>query len=149
MSVMTNTLGKFAFAAGLAQMQLEQKELTPENRELLLKLEQAAMNAMRYWPGGQVKPRVIATLHKRIDLLVCRMRWKTSKIHPILNFSLMQITDLLENHIKEPARQVLLAEVGEALFNLHNAYPLDPDMEQSVIAEGIVAAELWEQLVEV
>lgn len=149
MSTLTNTLSKFAFAAGLAQMQLEHENLSQEHRILFLKLEDAALEAMRLWPGGQVQPKVVQAIARRINLLVCKMRWKNTAIHPPLNFSLMQMTDLLENHIKDHERQVLVAKVGDALFKLHQAFPIAEEEEHGVISEGIVAADLWEQLVEV
>jgi len=152
MSVYTSILAKFAFADAIAVNQISITDTEHPNFKHFVALQLATRNALAQWPGGKLDLRTIEKIQSRLVHFVDAVSWEHTPVHvqSMLNFSLMQMVDLLENKmITNPVRLGLIAQIGDALHRLYLAASADPDHERpECIDEGLRAVQLWNEIVE-
>lgn len=152
MSIYTSTLSKFAFADAIASAQVKEMAEDSARRSALIRMQIAARNLLVQWPGRMLTDKEAFKLHKRLKLFTEAVNWEYSSVHiqSMLNFSLAQITDMIEQHIIDPHRLRLLVELGQAELDAYFAFTETPhDCERpECIEEGLKAAKMWEMIVE-
>jgi len=151
MSITTSTIPKLAFAVILADTQMRIPGLPMPMWTAFKAMRDTANTALMSWPGKPYKPKALARLKDRIDKFIETVGWdKSAGIQAALNFSLNQILDLVENHVKDPARQQLLVGLGDAMQQVFLLYSDDGEsVDVDAVDEGDIAVRVWKNTVEV
>ena len=151
MSVYMNTMAKFAFAHAIAANQIKAMEDTDPNLQPFMNLATASFGALKRWPGRAFNRHDMSIIDDKLKLFVAKVNWDYAPVHiqSMINFSLFQMVDLIENHIKDEVRRGLVYRIGEAAQLIYDAYSAAPDMERPIcIAEGLHATKLWAEIIE-
>jgi len=152
MSVYTNTLAKFAFVHAIAANTIKDMDAGSAEFQLLVDLKVAAQEALVLWPGGKLDRNTVGKLNKRMHKFTARVEWEYTPVHiqSMVNFSLSQMVDLLENHIVEENRKRLVLQVGAVLQAVYMAYSKAPEDHErpECIDEGEYAAQIWKEIME-
>jgi hypothetical protein len=151
MSITTNTIPKLAFAYFLADTQMRIPDLPMPMWTAFKAMRDTANTALMSWPGKPYRPKALARLQSRIDKFIEAMKWNTTVgIQAALNFSLSQILDLTENHVKDPARLQLLVALGDAIQQVFSLYSDDGEsVDIDAVDEGDIAVRVWKNIMEV
>ena len=151
MSTYINTMAKLAFANTIALSQAETMDSEYSNRQLFVDLSIASAHAIKQWPGGKLNAAQTKKLMKQLKEFMDAMQWDNKPVHiqSMINFSLFQLVDLLENHIKDSLRRSYILRVATRAQHIYDAYTAEPDLEQPLcIVEGMQAAALWSSIME-
>lgn len=145
------TLSKFAFASAIAERQLDtQTDLATEDRALFEDLQKASKSAFFSWPlFSELTDKDIRKMQSALAAFLNRVQRDTRKIHiqTAINFTLGQMTDLLETTIADPGRRYIIESIAKVSSAIYTRYSSGKDREYPLcIQAGLNAGRMWDDV---